>query len=160
MPWAVAGTCTGASREEAWLLPESQGRFLLPVAWPCQLSGGTASWDRSSTAIKSPFGFCSQRSVLISDQGAGGRTKEWAHRACGRTQGRSRATFALRTGGPFEFPIITQFPLLNRGPVPGLQLPGRRGRGQLSPMVLFVRGDVSCQSCPSPGCIPLYSGVC
>lgn len=65
-------------------------QILFALAWPCQSLDRIASWDGSSTAMISPFGFCSQSSMLISDLGEVGREKEWegveiwAHVACGR----------------------------------------------------------------------------
>lgn len=50
-------------------------QVFLPMGWPCRPLGRIASWDRSSLAMASSFGFCSQRLLLISDLGEVGRKR-------------------------------------------------------------------------------------
>lgn len=164
MPWAVAGTCTGASWEERWLLPESQSRFLWPWLSHANLRrdyipGPRQDYHDQSVLPLPPKLRTDYRSGRGGEEGAGAIG---VHVVCGRNGvhgGRGSVAFALSTGGPFCF-SITGFPWLTRAPVPGLPLPGRHGRGQVLPVDLWVRGDVSSQPCPSPGCTSLHSGVC
>lgn len=114
--------------------------------------------------------FCSRprRTALISDLGEAGEEGTGAHVARGPWQ--ERAPWWPRERG-FYSKHRWALLLLHHGvslapqrppchPEPGLPLPGRRGRGQVLPVGLWVRGDVSCQPCPSPGCTSLRSGVC
>lgn len=133
MPWAAASTCTGASREPAWPLPETHGGFLLPVVWPHQRQAGCLL-GLSSTAMTSPFGSCPRRSVLISDlREVGERSKglglrdgsTWSMAGTPRPR---ECGWCSKDSGPFNF-SITCFPLVSRVLVTGVPLPGRHGRG-------------------------------
>lgn len=138
------------------------------VVPPRRPHAGSHAGGRGSPARAGRFCSRPRRTALISDLGEAGQE---GARATGAHVGpwQERAPWWPRERG-FCSKHRWALLLLHHGvslaprrppshPGPGLPLPGRRGRGQVLPVDLWVRGDVSSQPCPSPGCTSPRSGV-